>query len=182
MFQWISVTSRCSSAAVERRDARPFGRDVGDVALVEDDHVLGVLEDGRHVAGEEALALAEPDDERDVHPRADDAIGMVGVHDADGIRAAHLVERQPHRVNEVARVLRLDEVHQHLGIGLRGESMALGHQAVLDLGVVLDDPVVDERELAAAVGVRVRVLVVGPAVGGPARMADARDARPARHR
>ena len=42
--------------AVERQDPRAVGRDVGDVALVEDHDVLRVLEDGRHVAGEEALA------------------------------------------------------------------------------------------------------------------------------
>ena len=173
MFQWISVTSRWSSVPSSGDDPRALGGHVGDVSLVEDDDVLGVLQDGRHVAGEEALAVAEPDDERHVHPGADDPVGMVGVHDADGVRAAHLVERDAHGLDEVAAVLRLDEVRQHLGIGLGGEPMSLGHESVLDLGVVLDDPVVDEGELAGAVGVRVGIRVVRPAVRRPARVADA---------
>ena len=40
-------------------------------------------------------------------------------------------------------------------------------------GVVLDDAVMDERQLAGLVQVRVGVGVAGQAVGGPARMADA---------
>ena len=94
----------------------------------EDHDVLRVLEDGRHVAGEEALAVAEPDDERHVHPRADDPIGVVGVHDADGVRAAHLAERQPDGLDQIAGVLRLDEVGEDLGVGLGGEPMPLGRE------------------------------------------------------
>ena len=69
----------------------PLGRHGGDVALLEDDHAPGVLQDGRHVAGQEPLAVPEPDDQRHVHAGADDPVGMVEVHDADGVRAAHLV-------------------------------------------------------------------------------------------
>ena len=65
-------------------------------------HVLGVLQDRRHVARQEALAVAEPDDERHVHPRTDDPVRMVGVHHTDGVGAAHLVERHAHRLDQVA--------------------------------------------------------------------------------
>ena len=157
---------------IQRQDPGPIGRHVGDVALVQDDDVLGVLEDGRHVAGEEPFAVAEPDDERDVHSRADDPIGVLGVHHGNGVRPAHLVQGGAHRLDEIARVLRLDEVGEHLGIGLRREPMALGREPVLDLGVVLDDAVVDQRELAAAVGVRVRVRVVRAAMRRPSRVGD----------
>ena len=163
--------------AVERDDARAVRRDVGDVALVEDDDVLRVLEDRRHVAGDEALPVTEADDERHVHAGTDDPVGMVGVHDADGVGAAHVPQREPHRLDEVAGVLRLDEVGQHLGVGVGDEPMPLGRQAGLDLGVVLDDAVVDERQLAGAVGMRMRVRVVRRPVGRPARVADAGMAR-----
>ena len=49
----------------------------------------------------------------------------------------------------------------HLGVGLRLEPVALGQEALLDLEVVLDDPVVDDHQRAAAVGVRVGVLLGG---------------------
>src|SRR5213594_2561653 len=71
----------------------------------------------------------------------------------------------------------LDQVSEHLGVGLGPERVALAAQAVLDLEVVLEDSVVDDDEVAAAIGVGVRVLVRGPAVGGPARVADPERAR-----
>ena len=46
-------------------------------------------------------------------------------------------------------------------------------QLVLQLEVVLDDAVVDDDGAAGVVAVRVGVLFGGPAVGGPARVADA---------
>ena len=49
-------------------------------------------------------------------------------------------------------------------------------QLVLQLEVVLDDAVVDDDDAAGAVAVRVRVLLGGPAVRGPAGVADAVDA------
>jgi len=52
--------------------------------------------------------------------------------------------------------------------------MAFGQQPVLQLAVVLDDPVVDQRQLAGAIGVGMGVDVVRAAVGGPAGVGDAR--------
>ena len=151
MFQLMRVTSRSTVGAVQLHDAHPVGGHVGDVALLQDDDVLGVLQDGRHVAGQESLAAPETHDQRHVHARSDDPIGMRGVHDADGVGAPHALQRPSHRLHQVAVVLLLDEVRQHLGIGLGGEPMACGQQPVLDLAVVLDDPVMDQRQLAAAV-------------------------------
>ena len=51
--------------------------------------------------------------------------------------------------------------------------MAVGGQSCLEIGVVLDDAVVDDDDLARAVRVRVRVDVGGGAVRGPPRVADA---------
>ena len=67
----------------------------------------------------------------------------------------------------------LDQVGEHLGVGLRLELVAVGAQPLLDLEVVLDDPVVDDDERALAVGVGVGVLLGRTAMGRPARMADA---------
>ena len=50
---------------------------------------------------------------------------------------------------------------------------ALGHEFQLELGEVFDDAVVDQGQLAAVGQVRVRVLVRGAAVRGPAGVADA---------
>ncbi len=67
-----------------------------------------------------------------------------------------------------------------LGVGVAGELHAGGLQLVTQHGVVLDDPVVDDRDLARLVAVRVSVAVGRPAVGGPAGVAEAGAARKAR--
>ena len=51
--------------------------------------------------------------------------------------------------------------------------MAAGLEPVAKLAEVLDDPVVDDRDLARAVLVRMSVEVVGPAVGRPPRVREA---------
>ncbi|PYN39020.1 MAG: hypothetical protein DMD98_02290 [Candidatus Rokuibacteriota bacterium] len=71
----------------------------------------------------------------------------------------------------------LDQVREHLGVGLGPERVTLAAQAILDLEIVLEDAVVDDDEVAPAVGVGVGVLVRGPAVGGPACVADPERAR-----
>ena len=61
-----------------------------------------------------------------------------------------------------------------LGVGLGGEVGAGGHQAVAQLDVVLDDAVQDDVDVARRVVVGMGVLLGHAAVGGPARVADAR--------
>ena len=67
-----------------------------------------------------------------------------------------------------------DEMREHLGVGLAREDVAALAQHLLQLEVVLDDAVVHHRH--AVIGVRVRVLVGGPAVRRPAGVADAQRA------
>ena len=62
------------------------------------------------------------------------------------------------------------------GVRLAGED-GIGmscHKLGFELGKVLDDAVVDERELTVVAQMRMRVLVVGAAVGRPAGMPDSR--------
>ncbi len=59
----------------------------------------------------------------------------------------------------------------HLGVGLGREGGASGRELVSQLVEILDDAVVDDGD---AVGrVRMRVVLVGPAMGRPAGVADA---------
>src|SRR5712691_9207962 len=61
----------------------------------------------------------------------------------------------------------------HLSVGLRAEVVALRLEAHLELGVVLEDTVVDDHQPPAAVRVRVRVDVRGAPMGCPAGVAEA---------
>jgi hypothetical protein len=51
-----------------------------------------------------------------------------------------------HRLEEAgARIQRCpDEVGDHLGVGIRSEGIALAHEFLFELGVVLDDAVMDD--------------------------------------
>jgi hypothetical protein len=60
-----------------------------------------------------------------------------------------------------------------LGVGIAGELDADGLQLSAQCCEVLDDPVVDDRDLACGVAVRVGVAVGGPAMRGPTGVAEA---------
>ena len=66
-----------------------------------------------------------------------------------------------------------DQVRDLLGVGLGGELLARRLQPLAQAGVVLDDPVEDDVDLAGAVVVGVGVLLGNAPVGGPAGMGDA---------
>ena len=67
----------------------------------------------------------------------------------------------------------LDQVGDDLGVGLRAEVVAVLDQLAAQLGVVLDDPVENDVDLAAAVAVGMGVLLGDPAVGRPAGVGEA---------
>ena len=60
--------------------------------------------------------------------------------------ALELGEREPHGLDEIALVVALDEVRDGLGVGLGGEDVPVRGEALLQLAVVLDDPVQDDRD------------------------------------
>ena len=66
-----------------------------------------------------------------------------------------------------------DEVGDHLGVGLGGEPRAHVGELLLELDVVLDDPVDDDVHAIGGVEVRMGVLLGDAAVGRPPRVADA---------
>ena len=70
-------------------------------------------------------------------------------------------------------VLPCHKVHRDLGVGIAGELDADGLQLSAQRREVLDDPVVDDRDLACGVAVRMGVTVGGPAMRGPTGVAEA---------
>ena len=75
--------------------------------------------------------------------------GSPRVHHRDRVRAVRLAQRRAHGVRDVALVGLLDEVRERLGVGLGVEHVAARAQAVAQLLEVLDDAVVDDRDVAA---------------------------------
>ena len=97
--------------------------------------------------------------------------------------AAHCIFQQDRLARASAELhFLLDQVGDDLGIGLGDESVALRRQLALQRQVIFDDAVMHDHNAPGAVAMRMRVLLGGPAVRRPARVADAvrpvhRDAR-----
>ena len=72
-----------------------------------------------------------------------------------------------------ARIRFLDQMGYDLGIGLAAERMATGLELLAQLGVVLDDAVVHDCDIARARRMWVRVGLRRPSVRRPTRVADA---------
>ena len=164
--------------AIDRRSGavRDRGRaraQIRHVAVGQEDDPLGVGHDRRRVRGQEALAVADADDQRGVQPGADQAIRLVAMHHHQGVGALEPSQGGPDRVGEIAFVGVLDEVGHDLRVRLGLEDVSAGHQLVAQLAEVLDDAVVDDGDPAGAVAVRMGVEVARPAVRGPARVAEA---------
>ena len=114
-----------------------------------------------------------PDGERRAAPGADEQARVAGEDDREREGAFELREglrRGLFRV-EAAFHVGIDQVGDHLGIGVGDELPPLRLQLRPELAVVLDDAVVDHRD--AAGGVRVGIGFAGRAMGGPAGVADA---------
>ena len=167
-------------AAPEVRDLDGVGRDRHDLVLLELDGLAGEVDEAGDVRAEEVLPLAQADDERRVAARGHHAVRVVHVHGQQGEGTLEALGGQLHGAGQVlAGRVPVDvgeEVGGHLGVRLGEELDALGEQLLAQLGVVLDDAVVDERQPALVRHMRVGVAVGGAAVGGPPGVADADEA------
>ena len=147
--------------------ATPSGVIVDDLVLAELERLAGVPDERGDVGAEEVLAVAEADDERAVAAGADDDAGLVGVHreQREGARRGRLTTARIASVRSLdsRSYARREQVGGDLGVGLGRELDAVGQQLGLERVEVLDDAVVDQRELAVlAAAVRVGVGSVGP--------------------
>src|SRR5207249_656401 len=73
---------------------------------------------------------------------------------------------------QVTVVIGFDQVRQDLRVGFRGENMALGHQAVLEIKIVLNDAIVGNVESSRTIPVVVGIDFARPSMCCPARVAD----------
>src|SRR5437870_13391923 len=69
-------------------------------------------------------------------------------------------------------VIGFDQVRQDLRVGFGGENMAFGHQAVLEIEIVLNNAIMCNVESSRTIVVRVGIGFARPSVRGPTRVAD----------
>src|SRR5882724_9373712 len=129
---------------------------------------------GRGVGRDEILPRADGHEQRRAPPRRDDRVGLARRYHRDAVCALDLVQRPRDRFDQRAGAGKqlLDQVREHLRVGLGAEHVTALPERGAQRAGVLDDAVVDQRQGTAAVGVRVRVDGVGRAVRGPAGVGD----------
>ena len=99
------------------------------------------------------------------------------VDDGEAVGALDDLQRLPDRLFQAAAVLQgCDQMRQHFAVGIRTEGDTLVRQPVPQLRGVLDDPVVNDRDLTSAVGMGMGVVVRRASVGRPSRVAYAHPA------
>ena len=156
-----------------REEARALRRDRHDLPLVDQLHASRLAEERRHGRGEEHLAVADPDDERALPPRADEQIGMAVVNDDERVVAFELAIRGPHGLDQVAGVVPLDEVRNNLSVRLGAERVTVGLEGPFQLAKVLHDAVQHDGHVTVlAAGERMRVALVHSSVRRPACMSE----------
>ena len=175
------VTS--TGLAVEVGDDHVVGAQVDDLVLPELDGVAGELDERRRrrrPGSSRPRRSRRPAGSCAGRPRRRPGSSASTATSVNAPDSRWQTARMASARSPVSASVRLQQVRHDLGVGLRGhDDPALG-QLVGELGEVLDDPVVDDRDAPAGRHVRVGVDVRRPAVGGPAGVPDPR--RGGRHR
>ena len=163
--------------AVDVVEGDGIGRQAGDLQVIDIIDGAGILEQGRHVGGDEVAVFGLAHDQRAVLAHGVDHAGAVGKQHAQRVGAAHVQHHAGDGLERVAGglagIIVVDQLGHDLGIGLGGKLVAAVHQAVFQLLEVFDDAVVYHGDLFVAAVVGVGVGHRRLAVGGPARVADA---------
>ena len=122
----------------------------GDVTVFQIHHLVGIFHNRTGIRTQEELILADAHHQRTLLAGGDNLVGVALVDHGDGIGANHLVERHLYRCQQVELLLLLDildELHQHLGVGIRLELDALCLQLGLQVGIVLNDTIMDDSQI-----------------------------------
>ena len=152
------------------------GTDDGDVPVFQVHHLVSVFHNRSGIRGQIKLIVA-PDahHQRTALACGDDLFGMPFVQYRDGIGTDDLMQGHLHGTQQIQIIAHLDifnELHQHFGIRLAAELHAALLQTFLQRGIVLDDAVMDQRQVARCRIMGMGVFCTWFAMRGPTRMGD----------
>src|ERR1700730_6205659 len=138
-------------------------------------------DDCANVAGEKIFVFANAKNERTATTRADDKIRDIGVNDRDSVSADDLLQGRAHRVHEARLgifpiklpVNTANEMGENFRVRVRVKIVvAVLDQLLLESLVILDHAVVNERDFAAGIEMRMRIFIVHLSVRRPASVTD----------
>src|SRR6266404_1311526 len=139
-------------------------------------------DDCTDVAGEEIFILANPENERTATTGADHKIRDIGVNDRDSVSADDLLQGRAHGVHEARLgifpielpVNAANEMGENFRVCVRVKIVvAVLDQLLLESLVILDHAVMNERDFAAGIEMRMRIFIVHLSVRRPASLTGA---------
>ena len=148
------------------------GGDFGQLAVFQHDRAARVLENRGNVRRDEVLAVAKTQHQRRRGLGGDQLVGLrLRQHD-DRERSAQAQDGLAHRLGQAAAgfELLLDQMRDELGVRFGSQLMAAREQLRAQVDKVLDDAVVNYRDRARFV--RMRILFGRAAVRRPSRVPD----------
>ncbi len=166
--------SEANRRAFEVDGAKALRSQANDLVVVDGVERRGLVEDRRNVTGEIGLARRGANHERRDSPCGNDHVRFGGVHHGEREGAAHDQEALTNGLHELESLGAelFNQVRQDFGVGDRREDMAPRLETLFQFRVVLDDAVMDDRDVARAVEVRVGIHGLGGSVRGPTGVAD----------
>src|SRR6185312_2574565 len=148
-----------------------LGRDRDDLAFVDQLHAARLAQERGDRGSEKHLPVTYADHERALPARADEQAGMVIVDHHKGVVTFELAKGSPNRLGQIALIVVLDQMDDHLGVRFGAEAMARSYEELLQLAIVLDDAVEDDGEATVlATRQRMRVQLVHRTMRRPARV------------
>jgi len=151
---------------------RILGHD-GHFAVAENEGPPRAMDNRRNVGSDKIFTFAQTDDQGIVLFGADDLVGFMFGNKDQRIRSADLGQYLFHGFDKIALIVFFHQMGHYFGIRLRQEFVPFFDQALLDVQIIFDDPVVNHHKIAMTIGVRMSVGVGRTAMGCPTGMADA---------
>ena len=144
------------------------------VPLFQKHHAPRGTQDGRNVGSDEVCLLPQTDQQRAAHACHHQFARPVLCHHADGVGTRQFAHGLPHGFEQItaSQIMPVDQVGNHLGIGLRLEGIAGRSELVTSGFMVFDDAVMHQCNQAAG-NVRVGIGLGHASVGSPTGMANA---------
>ena len=121
-----------------------------DVPVFQIHYLVGIFHNRTGIRTKEELILTDAYHQRTLFASCDNLIRVALINDGDGIGANHLIEGHLYSCQQVELLLLLDvldELHQHLRVGIRLKLHALGLQFCLQVGIVLDDTIMNDSQI-----------------------------------
>src|SRR5437660_9136750 len=166
--------------AVKVSEYHPFRRYNRQIAIGQEEQIVGVVQNRGNISSDKVLVLAKSDHRGRAIARGHDLVGFINRNHGQGEHAAQFLNCLPHSFFE-GRVMAVpgfqeiffNQVGDDFGVGVGRKLVSFFNQLLVQENVVLDDAVVHHDHADGAITMRVSVYLGGALGGGPAGGTDA---------